>query len=98
MCYCDVTFFFVKMAITDEMWKATVSKIPIQRFVWLDEASMDRSIWPSPYNGRGPHYSVLPALSSDGVIELDIVRGHITTEQFLQFVEKLVSFPVSYYS
>jgi transposase len=41
---------------------------------------------------RGVHYSVLPALTMDGIVALDIFEGSVTQDQFLTFLhEQIVS-------
>ncbi|PPR05263.1 hypothetical protein CVT26_012410 [Gymnopilus dilepis] len=37
---------------------------------------------------RGTRYSILPALTIDGIIALDIVEGSITKEKFLEFLRR----------
>ena len=39
---------------------------------------------------RGVRYSILPALTTDGIIALEIVEGSITKEQFLSFLENQI--------
>jgi hypothetical protein len=39
---------------------------------------------------RGQCYSVLPALSADGIIALDIFEGSVNKEWFVKFVEEQV--------
>ncbi|KAI9059853.1 hypothetical protein FKP32DRAFT_1578970 [Trametes sanguinea] len=47
---------------------------------------------------RGQRYSVLPALSVDGIIALDIFEGSVNKERFISFVQndlapKLTPYP-----
>ena len=39
---------------------------------------------------RGERYSILPALTIDGIIALEIVKGSITKERFLSFLQEQV--------
>jgi hypothetical protein len=39
---------------------------------------------------RGTQYSVLPALTTQGIIALDIFEGSITKDQFLAFIREQV--------
>lgn len=69
-------------------------------FVFLDESAVDgrtgqrRQGWSHMGTPcvrrmsfmRGTRYSILPALTIDGIIALDIVEGSITKEKFLQFL------------
>lgn len=81
-------------------WQAAWGDIPAESFVWLDESSVDdttnqrRYGW-APFGRpcvrratfiRGTRYSVLPALSSDGIIALDIFEGSVNKEKFTRFV------------
>ena len=77
-------------------------------FVFIDESAVDNrtvqrtSGW-SLLGGRsvsrcaffrGKRHSILPALSSDGIIALDIFEGSVNKEQFLQFLrEQVVRIP-----
>ena len=46
---------------------------------------------------RGIRYSILPALTTDGIIALEIVEGSITKEVFLTFLrEQVVRFNFQY--
>ena len=75
-------------------------------FVFIDESAVDnktvqRSQGWSTVGGRsvsrctflrGKRHSVLPALSSDGIIALEIIEGSVNKERFLQFLrDKVVS-------
>ena len=40
--------------------------------------------------GCGERFSILPILTLDGIITYDIIPGSVTSEQFLQFLYKLV--------
>ena len=42
---------------------------------------------------RGSHYSMLPALTIDGIVALDIFEGAVNREKFITFLqEQIVSF------
>jgi hypothetical protein len=72
-----------------EVWNAMAGQIPIDRFVWLDETTINPSNQTIPHTGK---YSVLPALTSEGVIGVEIIKGYIKKKHFLKFVQQLVSF------
>ena len=81
-------------------WQAEYGDIPAEYFVWLDESSVDDKTnqraagWAQLGRAcvrratfiRGQRYSVLPALSADGIIALDIFEGSVNKERFLQFL------------
>jgi transposase len=83
-------------------WQAEYGDIPAEYFVWLDESSVDdhtnqRTHGRAPFGRacvsratfiRGQRYSVLPALTSEGIIALDIFEGSVTKEKFIQFVRE----------
>jgi len=76
-------------------------------FVFIDESAVDnrtvqRSQGWSAIGGRpvsrctflrGKRYSILPALSSDGIVALEIVDGSVNKERFLQFLHDQVVRP-----
>lgn len=91
-------------------WQAAYGEIPKEYFVWLDESSVDdhtnqrREGWAPMGRAcvqratflRGQRFSVLPALTSDGIIALDIFEGSVNKELFIRFLEEqLVRAPVS---
>lgn len=39
---------------------------------------------------RGQRYSILPALTLDGIIAYDIIEGPVTAEQFIKFLREMV--------
>ncbi|KAH7903027.1 hypothetical protein BJ138DRAFT_978921, partial [Hygrophoropsis aurantiaca] len=39
---------------------------------------------------RGERFSVLPALTTDGIIACDIFKGSVTKEHFLTFIREQV--------
>ncbi|KAF7341824.1 Transposase domain-containing protein [Mycena sanguinolenta] len=83
-------------------WQAVHGDIPMEYFVWLDESSVDNrthqrtSGWAGIGRAcvrretfiRGQRFSMLPALSCDGIIALDIFEGSVNKERFLGFLEK----------
>lgn len=92
------------------MWMAENGDIPASYIVWLDEASVDdrtnqRSMgWAALGRAcvrratflRGQRFSVLPALTSTGIIALDIFEGSVTKERFINFLEKDLVSPISF--
>ncbi|GLB45421.1 hypothetical protein LshimejAT787_2200840 [Lyophyllum shimeji] len=82
------------------IWQAEYGGIPSDYFVWLDEASVDdftnqrQNGWATVGRAcvcrdtfiRGQRYSILPALSYEGIIALDIVEGSVNKEKFIQFI------------
>ena len=88
-------------------WQAAYADIPADYIVWLDESSVDdrtnqrqmgwaqvgRACVRKEFFVRGQRYSVLPALTCDGYIALDIFEGAVNKEKFLTFLnEQLVCF------
>lgn len=85
-------------------WLAANGDIPVENIVWLDESSVDditnqrRRGWAAMGQAcvrrdtflRGQRYSMLPALTVDGIIALDIFEGSVTKERFLQFLEEQI--------
>ena len=81
-------------------WQAEYGDIPAEYFVWLDESSVDDRTnqrnqgWANLGRAcvrratfiRGQRYSVLPALTADGFIALDIFEGSVNKDRFLQFL------------
>jgi hypothetical protein len=81
-------------------WQAEYGHIPTEYFVWLDESSVDDKTnqcmdgWAAVGCAcvrhatfiRGQHYLVLPALTSDGIIALDISEGSVNKEWFMEFL------------
>ena len=87
------------------LWEADMAQYTDpELFVFLDESAVDqataeRTYGRSPINTRcvrratfvcGIRHSVLPALSCDGIIALDIFEGSVNKEQFLQFLREQV--------
>ena len=85
-------------------WQAEHGDIPAEYCVWIDEASVDDKTnqrergW-SPIGQacvcretfiRGQRFSVLPALSSEGIVALDIFEGSVNKERFIQFITEQV--------
>lgn len=85
-------------------WIAQYGDIPIESCIWLDESSVDdrtnqqRHGWALLGRAcerretfiRGQRFSVLPALSVDGIIALDIFEGSVTKEHFIQFLREQI--------
>jgi hypothetical protein len=85
-------------------WQAEYGDIPAEYCVWLDEASVDdktnqrRRGWSGVGQAcvcretfiRGRRYSVLPALTFEGLIALDIFEGSVNKERFLHFINEQV--------
>ena len=86
------------------IWQAEYGDIPAEYCVWLDEASVDdktnqrQNGW-SPVGQAcvcretficGQRYSILPALTSEGIIALDIFEGAVNKEKFIQFINDQV--------
>jgi transposase len=83
-------------------WQAQWGHIPAEYFIWIDEAGVDDktnqrdSGWAQLGRAcvrratfiRGQKYSVLPALTSDGIIALDIFEGSVNKDRFLRFLER----------
>ena len=75
-----------------------------EMFVFLDESAVDNHTvqrthgWsaeglPCVKHGtflRGTRFSILPALSLDGILALDIFEGSVTKEKFLAFLRQYV--------
>ena len=85
-------------------WQGVHGDIPKEYIIWLDEASVDdrtnqrhagwasmgwACVWWSAFI-HGQHYSILPALTCDGIISLDIFEGFVNKEKFISFLEDLV--------
>lgn len=86
------------------IWQGAHAHIPKESFIWLDEASVDDQTnhrnmgWAALGRAcvcrtafmRGQRFSVLPALTCDGIIAMDIFEGSVTKERFLGFIEKQI--------
>lgn len=82
-------------------WLAEYGDIPMEYCLWLDESSVDdrtnqrRNGWASLGHAcvrretfiRGHRFSVLPALTVDGIAALDIFEGSVTKERFIAFLK-----------
>ena len=78
-------------------------------FVFIDESAVDnrtvqRSQGWSAVGGhsvsrctflRGKRHSILPALSSDGIIALEVIEGSVNKERFLEFLHDRIVCPSS---
>jgi transposase len=82
-------------------WQAAHGDVPMEYCVWLDEASVDNRThqrtrgWAGMGRVcvrretfiRGQRFSMLPALTCDGIIAFDIFEGSVTKERFVDFLE-----------
>lgn len=88
-------------------WQCKYGDIPKEYFVWIDESSVDDTTNQRRYGWsrvgtacvhcaafvRGQRYSILPALTVDGIVAHDIFEGSVNKDRFIRFVEEeLVSF------
>jgi len=87
-------------------WQGVNGDIPKGYIIWLDEASVDNhtnqrdSGWAGLGRAcvrratfiRGQRYSILPTLTCDGIIALDIFEGSVNKEKFISFLEDLVRY------
>ena len=85
-------------------WQAAYADIPADYCVWLDEASVDNRTnqcamgWAAMGRAcicraafvHGQQYSVLPALTCEGMMALDIFEGSVNKERFLTFLNEQV--------
>jgi hypothetical protein len=83
------------------MWQAEVGLYPPEYFIWLNESSSDDITmhrtggWASMGCAcvqratflRGKWYSILPALSLEGIIAMDLFEGSVTKEKFISFLQ-----------
>lgn len=83
-------------------WQAEFGDIPAACFVWLDESGVDDDTFHRRSGraakghaavvtedfGGGERVTMLPAMSSSGVIAVDFLEGGVTKERFLEFVDK----------
>lgn len=83
------------------MWIAENGQINKEDIVWLDESSVDdltnqRTMgWAEIGTAcvrrdtfiRGQRYSILPALTVNGIVALDIFEGSVTKERFIEYLE-----------
>jgi hypothetical protein len=82
---------------------ATVVPDP-EMFIFIDEAAKNKRTTGRPMGWavvgercvqrrcfvRGQRYSILPALTLDGIITYDIIEGSVTAARFLTFLRELV--------
>lgn len=86
------------------IWQGEWGVYNADNYVWIDESSVDDTAtlrlngW-APYNVacvkrnlfcRGVRYSMLPALTSEGMAALDIFEGSVDRERFLRFIREQV--------
>ncbi|RXW14857.1 hypothetical protein EST38_g10994 [Candolleomyces aberdarensis] len=82
-------------------WQAEYAHLPAEYFIWLDESSVDdltnlrKDGWAAFGRAcvsrdtfiRGQRYSILPALTTDGIVALDIFEGSVNKERFISFIQ-----------
>ncbi|PPQ98650.1 hypothetical protein CVT24_004148 [Panaeolus cyanescens] len=89
-----------------DLWEMSMAKYDdLSVFVFLDESAVDNKtvqrsqgwstagspcVWHMTFL-RGTRYSILPALTIDRIIALDIFEGSITKEKFLSFLREYVA-------
>ena len=85
-------------------WIAAYGDIPREYFMWLDESSVDDLTNQRQYGWallgracvsrdtfiRGQRYSILPALTCDGIVALDIFEGSVNKERFIRFLREQI--------
>jgi transposase len=83
-------------------WIARNGDLQMEYIVWLDEAGIDNYTnqrgqgWAKLGQAcvrraafiRGERFSILPALTCDGIIALDILEGSVNKEKFLHFLRR----------
>lgn len=86
------------------IWQFEIGQYDAHQLVFLDESAVDdqtgyRTRGRAPIGRacvcrttflRGVKYSILPALSLDGIIALDIFEGSVNRERFIQFLREQV--------
>jgi transposase len=85
-------------------WKAKYGSIPMRCFLWIDESGIEdrdhlrRDGW-SPLGlapvcserfGGDPRVTMLPALSCEGIVAMEIMDGGVTTDRFVRFLAQQV--------
>ncbi|PPQ90786.1 hypothetical protein CVT25_010287 [Psilocybe cyanescens] len=92
-------------------WQAAYAEIPADYIVWLDESSVDDHTnqqqmgWAQvgqacvhrEFFVHGQRYSVLPALTCDSYIALDIFEGSVNKERFLAFLNEQLALKLNPY-
>ena len=87
------------------LWEMELARFNL--FVFIDESAVDNKTvqrtqgWPTVGGRsisrctflRGKRHSILPALSSDGIIALEIIEGSVNKERFLRFLRDRVVRP-----
>ena len=82
------------------IWKGKHGRIAKENIVWLDESSVDdltnqrlrgwaelgRACVRRDTFIRGQRYSILPALTIEGIIAFDIFEGSVTKERFIKYL------------
>jgi transposase len=87
------------------MWLAEHGDLPASSMVWIDESGVDDQTFHRQFGwapvgmgcvrsevfARGERSTLLPALTTDGVVAFDILEGSVTKERFVRFIrEELV--------
>ncbi|CAE6521638.1 unnamed protein product [Rhizoctonia solani] len=88
-----------------EYWQHIYQLYNPEQLVTVDESSIDlrtterqygyaplgsRAVEDTPFD-RGLRYSILPAMSLDGILALRVIEGSFTTESFKDFIELLLT-------
>jgi transposase len=85
-------------------WQVEYGDIPMESFLWLDESGIDDRTnqrtkgWSHMGRAcirrdtfiRGTRFSMLPALSVDGIVALDIFEGAVNKERFIHFIREQI--------
>lgn len=93
-------------------WLADYGDLQPDSCLWLDESSVDdrtnqrRNGWALLGRAcvrretfiRGRRFSVLPALSVDGIVALDIFEGSVTKDRFISFLKHQIVGNAPWYS
>jgi transposase len=83
-------------------WQAAYGHLPMEAMVWLDESGVDdrdfhRLFGYTPAGlaavrielfARGERTTILPALTTDGIIAMHLFEGGVTTEHFIYFLQR----------
>lgn len=92
--------------LLQSVWQADMAQYSTEQLVAIDESSVDDKTYTrgtgwSPIGRacircmtflRGQHYSLHPALTSKGMIAMDIFKGSVTKDKFVHFLRtQLVS-------
>jgi transposase len=89
-------------------WQAAYGHLPMDAMVWLDESGVDdrdfhRLFGYAPEGlaavrrklfARGERTTMLPALTTDGIIAMHLFEGGVTTEHFIYFLQRQLVRPL----